>query len=55
MTSVETLTSFATTCDTKLENCCVRIQKMEAALVLVEKKLCEDEYLTYFNNYLNSL
>jgi len=39
MTSVDMLTTFATKCDAKLENCSVRIQKMEAALVLVEKKL----------------
>ena len=39
MTSVDMLTTFATKVDAKLERCNVRIQKMEAALVLVEKKL----------------
>ena len=33
------LTTFAMKVDAKLERCNVRIQKMEAALVLVEKKL----------------
>ena len=38
-TSVDMLTTFAMKVDAKLERCNVRIQKMEAALVLVEKKL----------------
>ncbi len=39
LTSVETLTKFSDKCQSKLEDCHVRLQRIEAALILVEHKL----------------
>ncbi len=39
LTSVETLTKFSVKCQSKLEDCHVRLQRIEAALILVENKL----------------
>ena len=46
MTTIESLTEFSETCQSKLESCNVRLQRIEAALILVESKL--GKFLKYF-------
>jgi hypothetical protein len=46
MTTIESLTEFSEKCQSKLESCSVRLQRIEAALILVESKL--GKFLKYF-------
>jgi hypothetical protein len=46
MTTIESLTQFSEKCQSKLESCNVQLQRIEAALILVESKL--GKFLKYF-------